>query len=172
MFPSWGRKRCKHKVMGELVLVPGQRPRFKVAPVLQTTEHEHRNGGLSQAQLLQDVILSVYPNLTGTQHWHSKVSFEPFEMFILSLLQSKENGNDAIGMEELVTSVLSCHCGWWSFSCGLLLLMSCNFLLIFGRTASEWILCRAVHLVTRHYWNLSMYDSLVGVKILSGLSGK
>lgn len=83
--------------MGELVLVPGQRPSFKVAPVLQTTEHEGRDGGLSQAQLLQDVILSVYPNLTGTQHWHSKVSFEPFEMFILSLLQSKENGNYAIG---------------------------------------------------------------------------
>lgn len=83
--------------MGELVLVPGQRPRFKVAPLLQTTEHECRNGGLSQAQLLQDVILSVYLNLTGTQYWHSKVSFEPFEMFILSLLQSKENGNYAIG---------------------------------------------------------------------------
>lgn len=82
--------------MGELVLVPGQRPRFKVAPVLQTTEHEGRNGGLSQAQLLQDVILSVYPSLTGTQCWHSKVSFEPFEMFILSLPESKENGNDAI----------------------------------------------------------------------------
>lgn len=62
IFPSWRRKRCKHKVMGELVLVPGQRPRFKVAPVLQTTEHKCRNGGLSQAQLLQDVILSVYPS--------------------------------------------------------------------------------------------------------------
>lgn len=45
---------------------------------------------------MKDVILSVYLNLTGSECWHSKVSFEPFEMFVLSLLQSKENGNDAI----------------------------------------------------------------------------
>ena len=48
-------------------------------------ECEHRNHGLSQVKLLQDVILSVYLNLAETLHWHSKDSFEPFEIFVLSL---------------------------------------------------------------------------------------
>lgn len=167
------RKRCKHKVMGEPVLVSGQRPRFKVAQTLQTAWTWTQKSWFVPGK----AFAGYYFVSLSEPHRDSALALKGLIWtfwnicFFTATVQRKREIMPSC-MEALVTLTLNCHCGERSFSCGLPLLTLGNLLSVFARTTPERILRRAVHPAMRHCWNPPTYDSLVGVSILSGLSGK
>lgn len=132
-------------------------------------EHAPRNGRFSQVKLLLDVILSIYPNLTGAWPWHSKVSFWTFYNIcsFTAAVQRKWK---------------RCH-GVWKNSWGQCWTATaddeasaavCPFshYAVFSWYLVELLQDKYCASCIEALLKSLMYDSLVGVRILSGLSGK